>query len=354
MSSDLTFIINEKNQNLKKRFEVLIKDTEENAENKNIMKIYKTPIIVTVVMLFLALLDLPIGYYTLLRIVVCGVAIYLAFIAKEIKKIHWVWIMGFIGILFNPFIPIHMDKEIWNFVDIIAGFTFIIALLVFIGKKKWAWRVGSTVFFITFLILSISYFEAEQAKLAQQARWELLDRERKEAQHAKEYEQRQLEEQKRLELEARRNSDFSFQNQDFKVKLLQPDRLTQLRPNIVFKFEYEIINENKLFYFKWPANVFLYGRRLSHLDGAAKLRDNFGNYYELQYRGSEPEEGRFGFGHKGTIIFATTEQPVPNATHLYLEITSGNPYLFRSIPDSLKSLLGGRIFVISIDSISRR
>jgi uncharacterized membrane protein len=346
-------------------------------------KLYKTPIIVAVVMLFLALLDLPIGYYTLLRIVVCGTAIYLSFVAKEIKKLHWVWIIGFIGILFNPFIPIHMDKEIWAFIDIIVGFTFIIVLLVFIDKKKWAWIVGGTIFFITFLIFSISYFEEKQAKLAQQERWELLDRERKEAQRVKEEAQRAKEEEARQikiikeekEKQARQVKEkafqaeqqakivlrdtayqFSFQNQDFKITVLQPywgmlkkihdDGFRALKeygtePHIIFEFDYEIINENKLFDFRWNRSE----RDILGFTPYAYLHDNFKNSYYVRYcyhEGSQ-ERGRFGFGHKGRLVFATKEKPVSNATHLYLEI----PYRHSTrVPKSLMLLLSSKRFEI--------
>lgn len=91
-------------------------------------KFYKTPIITSIVMLFLALFDLPTGYFTLLRIIVCGTAVYFAFIAKTIKKLSWIWTMGFIAILFNPFIPIHLGREMWIFIDVVVGFIFLIGI----------------------------------------------------------------------------------------------------------------------------------------------------------------------------------------------------------------------------------
>lgn len=106
---------------------------KENQENMN--KLYKTPVITSIIMLLLALFDLPAGYYTLLRIIVCGTAIYLGFIAKGITKISWVWTLGFIAILFNPFIPIHLDREMWAFIDIIVGFIFFVGIFALSGEK---------------------------------------------------------------------------------------------------------------------------------------------------------------------------------------------------------------------------
>jgi hypothetical protein len=302
-------------------------------------KLYKTPIIVAVVMLFLALLDLPIGYYTLLRIVVCGTAIYLSFVAKEIKKLHWVWIMGFIGILFNPFIPIHLDKEIWAFIDIIVGFTFIIALLVFINKKKWAWIVGGAVFIITFLIFSISYFEEEQARLkreqerlARKASQGLLNRERNLAMWGA-------------------GSDFTFQNKHFKVTLLTPYR-THMRkrrttePVIIFKFNYEVIDENAIVY-------------IADVNDGSSLEDDLGNSYNISqdywnYQGRDV--GKFMHGHQGAIILYTKDKVHPNATHLLLTLRFKRfgKDIYEKVPrnpHSLTSLLYGKRFVIPISSI---
>ena len=92
-------------------------------------KLIKLPIIVSIVMLFLALCpDLPYGYYKLLRLIVCPTAIYLAIFASEHKKTKWVWGMGFIALLFNPVFSIHFYKLTWSFIDLVCGILFIIAL----------------------------------------------------------------------------------------------------------------------------------------------------------------------------------------------------------------------------------
>jgi uncharacterized membrane protein len=295
-------------------------------------KLYKTPIIVAVVMLFLALLDLPIGYYTLLRIVVCGTAIYLSFVAKEIKKLHWVWIMGFIGILFNPFIPIHLDKEIWTFIDIIVGFIFLIGMFIFMEKKKWAWIVSSVIACLAILIIAISMIdriEQERSRLLRQ----------------------KLAQQKYDE-----GSDFVFQNKNFKVTLLTPYRALMQKyinvfeeptePAIKFKFVYEVISENEIVY-------------IADTNDKSSLKDNFGNSYAISqdywnYRSRDV--GKFMHGHRGEIILYTTDNIMPNATYLYLELRLRRfgRDIHESVPhssSSLTSLFNGRRFVIPISSI---
>ncbi len=80
--------------------------------------------------LFLALADLPIGYYTFLRIVVFIGAI--AVVISEIQNgiNFWVIIFGLIAILFNPLIPVYLnDKDAWMPIDIIAAILFIVKSL---------------------------------------------------------------------------------------------------------------------------------------------------------------------------------------------------------------------------------
>jgi hypothetical protein len=83
------------------------------------MKILYIPAI----LLFLAFLELPYGYYTLLRLVVTGVSLYAAFGLLEKGSVNF-WVMLAIAVLFNPLIPVHLSKEIWIPIDIIVGIYF--------------------------------------------------------------------------------------------------------------------------------------------------------------------------------------------------------------------------------------
>jgi len=86
--------------------------------------------------LLLALIDLPIGYYTFLRIIVTIGAI--AIIVKEFENgfNFWVVAFGIIAILFNPLIPVYLnDKDAWMPIDVIAAVLFIIKSLTFKSNK---------------------------------------------------------------------------------------------------------------------------------------------------------------------------------------------------------------------------
>lgn len=80
--------------------------------------------VVPAVMLLLALGSWEYSYYQLLRIVVFAGSIYLVWYLLEKKQTGWAW--GFIvtGILFNPFYPIYLDRNIWQFLDITSSILF--------------------------------------------------------------------------------------------------------------------------------------------------------------------------------------------------------------------------------------
>ncbi len=75
--------------------------------------------------------DLPIGYYTLLRIVVTIGAIAVVIQEFENGMNFWVVAFGIIVILFNPLIPVYLDdKSAWLAVDIVGGTIFAIKSLI--------------------------------------------------------------------------------------------------------------------------------------------------------------------------------------------------------------------------------
>lgn len=62
--------------------------------------------------------EIPYGYYTLLRLVACGVFALASFITQQKKHTALPWVYGLLAILFNPFFPIYLTKELWIYMDI--------------------------------------------------------------------------------------------------------------------------------------------------------------------------------------------------------------------------------------------
>jgi hypothetical protein len=75
-------------------------------------------------MLLLALLPLPYGFYTLLRLVVVVCAAILAYHHWQSGGKIIVAGMGFVALLFNPLFPIYLSREIWAPIDIACALYF--------------------------------------------------------------------------------------------------------------------------------------------------------------------------------------------------------------------------------------
>lgn len=84
---------------------------------------------ISIIMLFLAIPTFwPYGYYVLLRWVVSISAVFLVWIAYNLKKTFWVVLMGMVAILFNPLIPIHLDKGTWVVIDFVVAVLFVVSM----------------------------------------------------------------------------------------------------------------------------------------------------------------------------------------------------------------------------------
>ena len=100
-----------------------------NNQKKNLV------LFIASVILFLAVLDgWQYGFFTLLRFVVFFATAYIAWIAYTEGNEIWVWMLGFIAILFNPFIPIYLTREIWVVIDVVTSL--FLLMTIFILKLK--------------------------------------------------------------------------------------------------------------------------------------------------------------------------------------------------------------------------
>jgi hypothetical protein len=91
------------------------------------------PCIIAAVMLLVALGDWPYGYYQLLRFVVCGVSLYVVFVASTWIKLWAMGLFGIVAVLFNPLIPVHFSREMRQMINFICALLF--AVVAFILKE---------------------------------------------------------------------------------------------------------------------------------------------------------------------------------------------------------------------------
>lgn len=57
-------------------------------------------------------------YYTLLRWATCFAAAYSARLAWLLKKTAWSSILAGVALFFNPFIPVHLRRDLWVPIDL--------------------------------------------------------------------------------------------------------------------------------------------------------------------------------------------------------------------------------------------
>ena len=107
----------------KQRFEEAETRQKSNSRPKYHFNVW---LFLVALLLFIAILDLPYGYYKILRVIVSLAA--LVMLAYEYKSRNFVFFiyLFLILIFFNPLIPIYLDKSSWQVLDPLAGLYFLI------------------------------------------------------------------------------------------------------------------------------------------------------------------------------------------------------------------------------------
>ncbi len=96
--------------------------------DKEIISYQKTASTITGVMLLIAILPLPYGYYILLRWAVCLSAIFSIWVFAGLGKKSWLLLMAIIALLFNPIVPVYLTKGTWVIIDLVAALLFFISI----------------------------------------------------------------------------------------------------------------------------------------------------------------------------------------------------------------------------------
>ena len=88
--------------------------------------------LVLAILFFICLLDMPYGYFQLVRFLAMIGFSYLAFIAYEANDRTKAYVFTALAILFQPLIKIALGRDIWNIVDVVVG----IWLLYLVFKER--------------------------------------------------------------------------------------------------------------------------------------------------------------------------------------------------------------------------
>lgn len=92
--------------------------------------------IVLTILFLLCLLDMPYGYFQIVRFAgLVGFGI-LAFQANETKQKEMTIIFIGLALLFQPFFKIALGRQIWNIVDVIVSIFLIATILIDRQKQR--------------------------------------------------------------------------------------------------------------------------------------------------------------------------------------------------------------------------
>jgi hypothetical protein len=67
----------------------------------------------------------PYIYFSILRWIVCGASLYAVFLTYRQKSSGSALIFIAVAVLFNPLLPIHLDRSAWKLIDIVVAGVFV-------------------------------------------------------------------------------------------------------------------------------------------------------------------------------------------------------------------------------------
>lgn len=91
--------------------------------------------IIIAILLLLCLMDMPFGFYELVRFGAAAAFVYLSYDYFKSKNNGLGVVFAALALLFQPFIKIALGRAIWNFVDVLVAIG-LIYLIVAAFKKK--------------------------------------------------------------------------------------------------------------------------------------------------------------------------------------------------------------------------
>ena len=63
----------------------------------------------------------PYVFYQLLKLVVCGAAVFSAYLYSKEQKKNWMWIMIVVAVIFNPINILYFGAFFWSIIDLIVA-----------------------------------------------------------------------------------------------------------------------------------------------------------------------------------------------------------------------------------------
>jgi ABC-type uncharacterized transport system permease subunit len=110
-------------------------------DERSWQKLFIATHLVAIVMLIIAVFNNPYGYYILLRWVLATIFGFNAFYYFKNESLAGFFSFVLGAIIYNPLIPLHLNKEIWTVVNLITAALLAVSLAMLVIKKL---RVSAT------------------------------------------------------------------------------------------------------------------------------------------------------------------------------------------------------------------
>lgn len=82
------------------------------------------------ILLLLCLLNMPYGYYQLVRFLALVGFGFLAYQAHEQDNLSATFIYVTLALLFQPFFKVALGRELWNIIDVVVGAGLLVSLFI--------------------------------------------------------------------------------------------------------------------------------------------------------------------------------------------------------------------------------
>lgn len=92
--------------------------------------------LIIAVLLLLCLIDMPYGFYSLVRFAATAAFAYLAYDSFKSKEDGKGFIFAALALLFQPFFKVALGRTIWNIVDVVVAIGLFYLIITSFRKKK--------------------------------------------------------------------------------------------------------------------------------------------------------------------------------------------------------------------------
>ncbi len=87
------------------------------------------------ILLLVAVSKQPYSYYIILRWTTCAAFAWLSFTACKRSLEGWAWSAGAVGVLYNPIVPIHLDRSTWMVINLLT-IAFLLASVMWVRERS--------------------------------------------------------------------------------------------------------------------------------------------------------------------------------------------------------------------------